>query len=291
METQHTIALPCPISTTNRTACLVHIYPTGQYIGRRYPLGTEPVVLGRGADCDLSIDNASVSRRHAQILAEENGYVVHDLESTNGTFVNDAPANWTPLKDGDYLRVGGCIYRFLMSGNVEADYHQVIYKLSIVDALTEVHNKRYLLEFLERELARSLRHNRPMALVMLDIDHFKTVNDTLGHLGGDATLRDLTARIKPEIRQDELFARYGGDEFAAVLPETDREGAIQFAERLRHLTADQPLCFENLSFHVTISLGVATTNGATPVTAIQLIEQADQKLYQAKRDGRNRVVA
>jgi diguanylate cyclase (GGDEF)-like protein len=178
-----------------------------------------------------------------------------------------------------------------MSGNVEADYHQVIYELSIVDALTEIHNKRYLLEFLERELARSARHKRPLSLVLLDLDHFKTVNDTIGHLGGDATLQEVAARIKPEIRQDELFARYGGEEFAVVLPETTNDCAVQFAERLRRLVADEPFHFDRTSYHVTISLGTATTDGEAGLTRSQLIHVADQKLYQAKRDGRNRVAS
>src|SRR5207248_2398309 len=207
------------------------------------------------------------------------GYYAEDLGSTNGTYVNDVAAVMTKLKDGDYLRVGGCIYRFLMGGNVEADYHDVIYKLTIVDALTDVHNKRYLLEFLARELVRSGRYQRPLSLLMFDLDHFKAINDTLGHLGGDFVLRELAGRLKPLVRSDELLARYGGEEFAVVLPEATRDGALAVADRLRVVVAEAPFVYEGVAVPVTISVGAATTVGDESMTPAGLIERADQKLY------------
>src|SRR5271165_5308071 len=220
-----------PVSMTNRNACLVHIYPTGPGMGSRYRLADTPLVIGRGSDCEIRINDHSVSRRHARIQPGADGYYAVDLQSTNGTYVNDIPASMYKLKDGDYLRVGNCIYRFLMGGNVETEYHEEIYRLTIIDGLTEIHNKRYLMEFLDRELARSERYQRPLALLLFDIDHFKGINDQMGHLGGDFTLRELAARVKGGIRKEELFARYGGEEFVVVLPETTREGAIIVAER------------------------------------------------------------
>jgi diguanylate cyclase (GGDEF)-like protein len=195
------------------------------------------------------------------------------------------------LKDGDYLRVGNCIYRFLMGGNVEAEYHEEIYRLTIMDALTETHNKRYFIEFLDRELARSARYSRPLSMLMVDIDRFKMINDEMGHLGGDFALRELAARIKGSIRKEELFARYGGEEFAIVLPEATRDGAVALSERLLAVVAQTPFLFEEKSFKVTVSIGVATTLGETNVTPTELIRRADEMLYQAKRDGRNRVCA
>src|SRR5882762_5610827 len=221
-----------PISTTRRDACVIHIYPTGPGMGTRYPLSDTPVVLGRGGDCDIRIGDHSVSRRHARIQPGADGYYAVDLQSTNGTFVNDVPASICKLKDGDYLRVGNCIYRFLAGGNVEAEYHEEIYRLTIIDALTDIHNKRYLLEFLDRELARSGRYARPLTLLMIDIDRFKSVNDELGHLGGDFTLREIAACVKSVVRKEELFARYGGEEFAIVLPESTHEVGLRVAERV-----------------------------------------------------------
>src|SRR5437762_3324431 len=260
-----------PVSMTSRNACLVHIYPTGPGMGTRYTLGDLPIILGRASDCEIRINDHSVSRRHARIQPGADGYYAVDLQSTNGTYVNDVPASMYKLKDGDYLRVGNCIYRFLMGGNVEAEYHEEIYRLTIIDALTDIHNKRYFLEFLDRELARSGRYSRPLTLLMIDIDRFKAVNEDLGHLGGDFTLREIAARIKGNIRKEELFARYGGEEFAVVLPETSGEGAVKLSERLRRVVEEMPFKFEDKSYHVTISLGVATTTGEDALTPSELI--------------------
>jgi diguanylate cyclase (GGDEF)-like protein len=260
-------------------------------MGTRYALSDTPMVLGRGNDCDIRINDHSVSRRHARIQPGADGYYAVDLQSTNGTFVNDVPASICKLKDGDYLRVGNCIYRFLAGGNVEAEYHEEIYRLTIIDALTDIHNKRYLLEFLDRELSRSARYNRPLALIMFDIDRFKAVNDDLGHLGGDFTLRELAACVKGSIRKEELFARYGGEEFSIVLPETTQDNGHLVAERVRQLVERHPFQYEGKTYQVTISMGVSATSGGQTLTPHDLIRQADEKLYQAKNAGRNRVVA
>jgi diguanylate cyclase (GGDEF)-like protein len=279
------------VSTTRRDACVVHIYPTGPGMGTRYPLADVPMVLGRGNDCDIRINDHSVSRRHARIQPGADGYYAVDLQSTNGTFVNDVPASICKLKDGDYLRVGNCIYRFLAGGNVEAEYHEEIYRLTIIDALTDIHNKRYLLEFLDRELSRSARYSRPLALIMFDIDRFKTINDEMGHLGGDFTLRELAACVKGSIRKEELFARYGGEEFVIVLPETTLDNGALVAERIRQLVERHAFQYEGKTYPVTVSVGVSATSGGQPLTPHDLIRQADEKMYLAKNAGRNRVAA
>jgi two-component system cell cycle response regulator len=270
-------------------ACLVHIYPSGPDMGRRYPLADRPVTLGRGESCDVRITDQSVSRTHARIESVIDGYEVGDLQSTNGTFVNDTAVVSRRLRDGDYVRVGNCIYRFLAGGNVEADYHEEIYRLTIMDALTESHNKRGLFQFLEYELARSERHQRPLSVVMIDIDHFKALNDRLGHLAGDATLRELAACVRTQVRKVDLFARYGGEEFVLVLPETQRDGALVCAEQVRRRVESHPFRFENETHKVTISLGVSATMGDAALTPAKFIAEADANLYRAKHAGRNRV--
>jgi diguanylate cyclase (GGDEF)-like protein len=279
------------VSRTSSQACLVHIYPTGVGMGSRYGLSDTPIVLGRGNDCDIRINDHSVSRRHACIQPDEDAFYAIDLESTNGTFVNDVPATRSKLHDGDYLRVGNCIYRYLAGGNIEAEYHEEIYRLTIIDGLTEIYNKRYLIEFLDRELARSARYLRPLTLIFFDLDFFKRVNDELGHLAGDFTLREVALCLKESIRREELFARYGGEEFAIVLPETDQQGGVECAERVRQTIETHVFRYEDKTYPITISLGVATTTGQDALTPSELIRQADDKLYQAKREGRNRVVA
>ena len=280
-----------PVSISNRNACLVHIYPTGAGMGTRYSLGESPLVIGRGSTCEILINDHSVSRRHARIQPGADGYYAVDLQSTNGTFVNDVPASMCRLKDGDYLRVGNCIYRFLMGGNVETEYHEEIYRLTIIDALTDIHNKRYFLEFLDRELARSARYDRPLSIIMIDIDRFRAINEDMGHLGGDFTLRELAARIKGNIRREELFARYGGEEFTVVLPETTVEGAVRLAERLVGVVNQASFQYEGKTFPVTISAGVASTLGEKNITPSELIRHADEKLYEAKNAGRNCVAS
>jgi diguanylate cyclase (GGDEF)-like protein len=278
-----------PVVAVNKGPLLVHLYPPGPGLGVCYALNDRPLLIGRGDDCDIRIADCSVSRRHALLRPEGEDYYAIDLDSTNGTFVNDSSVAQGLLKDGDYLRVGNRIYRFLAGGNVEAEYHEEIYRLIISDALTEIPNKRCLFEFLERELARSIRHQRPLAFVMFDIDEFKNVNDRLGHLGGDFTLRELAACVRSNVRRDELFARYGGEEFAVVLPETDRAGAVEMAERIRTAVESHAFHYEGQSYYVTISLGIAVTSGEKPVALNDLVALADDKLYQAKREGRNRV--
>ena len=281
------VTRPAP---TNRDACVVLIYPQGAEMGRRFPLDKDEFVLGRGSDCDIQVDRDSVSRRHAKIVRAEDGWAVEDLNSTNGSYVNDVQIMpRSPLRDGDLVKIGAAIFKFLSGENVEVAYHEEIYKMTIVDGLTGVHNKRYFQEFLDREIARCLRHGRPLALVMLDIDHFKKINDTHGHLTGDHVLRELAKRLNGRMRREELLARYGGEEFAIVLPETGKTGALEFGEQLRGLVARDAFEFEGDKLEVTISVGVAVLDGEQ-VDIDTFIKRADDNLYAAKRGGRNMVI-
>ncbi|QDV38216.1 GGDEF domain-containing protein [Tautonia plasticadhaerens] len=280
-----------PLSRTCKDACLVHIYPAGPCMGMRHVLEKPRIVLGREEGCDISIADSSVSRRHSLIEMGIDGFAATDLDSTNGTYVNNTPANATPMSDGDYLRVGNCLFRFLAGGNVEADYHEELYRLAIIDALTELPNTRHLMDCLERELARAIRYGRPLSLILFDIDHFKEINDTLGHLAGDLTLRELAGRLRGEVCEDGLLARYGGEEFAVVLIETGLERAVEVAERLRRAVAEHEFRFEGTPYAVRVSLGVATLRSGEPLTPKEFIQQADECLYRAKRRGRDCVVS
>jgi diguanylate cyclase (GGDEF)-like protein len=280
-----------PLSQTCKDACLIHIYPSGMGMGTRHVLEQGTIVLGRGDDCDINVQENSVSRRHTQFDLDIDRYLATDLDSTNGTFVNDAPAKRTPLADGDYLRVGDCLFRFLAGGNVEADYHEELYRLAILDALTELHNKRYLMDYLQRELLRSARNGRPLTLMLFDIDHFKAINDKMGHLAGDLTLRELAGRLKSEFRKDDLIARYGGEEFAAVLTETNSASGAELAEHIRRTVEAYQFSFEHRRYTITVSIGVASTQGNEALAPQELIHRADELLYRAKHEGRNRVVS
>jgi len=266
--------------------CLVVLY--GDSIGKKYDLAPGVTTIGRDPLATIVLDADSVSRSHARVELIAGETWVADLGSTNGTFVNDRPVERELLKSGDLVKVGDIIFKFLAGHNVEAAYHEEIYRMTIHDGLTSVANVRYLNEFLEREFARSRRHGRELAAVLLDIDHFKRINDSLGHLTGDYVLRELARLVESRVRRDELFARYGGEEFCLVLPETGREGAIAYAEIVRKAIEENHFVFDGTDVAVTVSCGVATF---TPEMSrpVDLIRAADEALYRAKRGGRNRV--
>ncbi len=288
-EGQTRITLVKPHAVTSESAVLVFIYPTGSQMGKRFHLDGDGLIIGRGSDCDIVVDLDSVSRRHAKIERQGEKIVVADLNSTNGTYVNEHQVNERELRDGDQVKIGNAIFKFLSGGNIEASYHEAIYRMTIIDGLTEAYNKRYFMEFLERELARSVRYQRPLSLVLFDLDHFKAVNDTHGHLAGDFVLKEMIRRLRTRIRKEELLARYGGEEFIAVLPEAGHNGALDFAEQIRSLVAEEPFEFEGETIKVTIRGGVATIIGES-IDVINFIKMADSNLYKAKRNGRNCVI-
>jgi len=272
-------------------ACLVNLHPPGPDIGRRIPLLNTQYIVGRDNEAGLVVSRSSVSRQHARLFVDDgNNWWVEDLKSTNGTFVNEMRITAQQLHDADQIRFGDAIYKFLSGTNIESAYHEAIHNMAIQDGMTGIHNKRFFMEFLEREIAVASRHGHPLTLVIFDVDHFKKVNDSHGHLAGDAVLKELAARIKPRIRREDLFARYGGEEFACVLPSTALAGGIVFAEHLRTIIAERPCAFENLQIAFTISLGVTSLHRETGVDPAGLIKRADENLYAAKRGGRNRVV-
>jgi diguanylate cyclase (GGDEF)-like protein len=268
-------------------ACLVVMY--GADLGKRIPLGQQPIECGRSAHTDIPLDDDAVSRRHARIAWSGSQYVVRDLGSTNGTYVNDVVVDERTLRDGDQIKIGRTIFKFIHGGNIELSYHEEIYRLMTFDGLTQIHNKRFFHEALEREISRSRRYGRPLALVLLDIDHFKKINDARGHLAGDAVLRQLASLASANVRREDVLARVGGEEFGVILPEIGVEGARTVAEKLRVLIERTTFHFEDYTLPITSSFGVAGVAGGAQTTADELYRQADENLYAAKNAGRNRV--
>jgi diguanylate cyclase (GGDEF)-like protein len=271
---------------SGKEACLVVIY--GAELGKKYNLNSASLVVGRSSKCDIQIDQESISRNHSKIVNTGKSILVRDLGSTNGTYVNDEPIDEYVLRDGDLIKIGRTIFKFLTGGNIENAYHEEIYRLTTIDGLTQIFNKRYFLETLEREIARSQRYRRALSLVMFDIDHFKKINDSFGHLAGDYVLKHLASTVKAKIRREDLFARYGGEEFAIVLPEITQGNSAPFAEKIRQIVEKQDFKFENTKIRVTISMGVATIDDEL-ADASTLIKRADERLYEAKSGGRNKV--
>ncbi|MFO0676632.1 MAG: GGDEF domain-containing protein [Polyangiaceae bacterium] len=274
------------------TDCIVVIYtkePT--LLGKRFVLETSPMRIGRGGENHIVLEGDSVSRRHAHFEQRADKWFCVDDGSTNGTYVNDDQiAREVMCQNGDRIKVGPTIFKYLAGQDVEAQYHEEIYRMTIIDGLTQAHVKRYLLESLEKEIIRARRHARALSFLMFDIDHFKKINDVHGHLAGDFVLKEVAKIVQGRIRRDEVFARYGGEEFAIVLPETSLDGAKALAEGLREKIESSRFVFQNELIRVTISIGVSELADQDK-TSLDLIKAADEKLYAAKRGGRNRVVA
>ncbi len=270
-----------------RDACLVVIY--GMDLGKKYNVETKTVVIGRSSATDIQVDQESVSRNHCKLINTGQTIMLRDLGSTNGTYVNDELVDEYVLRDGDFIKVGRCIFKFLVGNNIENAYHEEIYRLTTVDGLTQIFNKRYFVETLEREMGRAQRYRRHLSLIMFDIDHFKAINDNYGHLAGDHVLRQLAATIKSRIRREDILARYGGEEFAIILPEIDRANASSFAEKLRQLVERSVFEFEETRIPLTVSVGVSLLAPETD-SCDSLVKAADENLYLAKEQGRNQVV-
>ncbi|MEM8671168.1 MAG: GGDEF domain-containing protein [Planctomycetota bacterium] len=269
---------------------LVQIYPMDLNRGP-ISLRLDRFVLGRSDDCDLSISDDAVSRHHAEIRQTDDGVVLIDLDSTNGVLVNSQAVTTKSLQSGDCLQLGSHVFRFLADDDLETQYHATVYSMMTRDGLTGAYNKRYLEETLEREVARCRRHSRPISVIMMDVDHFKAVNDQLGHTIGDLVLQELVLRLQKVLRQDDVLARFGGEEFALILVEANPENTAIVAERCRRAIADTPFQTPAGELRITLSLGVTTPDSQELGTATELIHEADQRLYQAKRAGRNRIVS
>jgi len=269
--------------------CLVMI--AGPDLGRRIELRPGELTIGRESHCDVVVPLGGISRVHCSIRSGEASVFLRDLGSTNGTHVNGQPVRAredVPLRTGDLVAVGGAIFKLLDSASPESLYHEQVHRTMAVDGLTQVRNRRSLQEMLETEISRSRRHLHRLCLLLIDVDRFKEINDQHGHLGGDHVLQRIAAQLAQQARREDCVARYGGDEFAIVMPETDRGGALVFGERLRGAVELDGIRFGEATVQVTISVGVAewSPNMTRPE---DLIAAADVSLYEAKHAGRNRV--
>ncbi len=263
----------------------------GKGLGEKYTLRPGPTTIGRGPSNDVVIAEDGISRVHCCVEGRDGAFFVTDRGSTNGTYVNQQEltlGDEQALVPGDVINLGAVAFKVLDGTDVESQYHEELYRTAIVDRLTELHNRRYLEEFLEREMLRATRYERPLALLMADVDHFKQINDRFGHLAGDAVLRDVATTMRQQVRRETCCARYGGEEFAVVLPETHRDEAHIVAERIRQAVEHREFTSKGDPIPVTVSIGIASLEGS--IQGIEaFFEAADRRLYAAKNGGRNRV--
>ncbi len=269
-------------------AALLVIY--GDNIGRSFFIDRDELIIGRSETADIHLDQDSVSRNHARITMLDGVVTVQDLDSTNGTYVNGRPVSASELADGDRVHVGETILKYISAFGLESEYHEKVYRLLTVDDLTQAFNRQFFLAALHREMNRVVRYHRVLSLVLCDVDNFKTINDTYGHMAGDRVLKEFVEFVTRNIRRNDMLCRFGGDEFAIVLPETNRDQALYFCDKLRKMVAEHPFRYRDKTIPVSVSLGVKHYEPAdSSKTVRELIAEADKKLYDAKKTGRNRV--
>jgi diguanylate cyclase (GGDEF)-like protein len=262
----------------------------GTSAGKMYKVVGDEMIIGRSANADILLTDDSVSRNHARIVRAGTQLQISDLGSTNGTYANGQLITTHTLNDGDKLQVGSSIIlKFSYQDNLEEAYLKQLYESATKDGLTEIYNKKYFLNQLNYEFSFAQRKTVPLSLIVFDLDKFKLVNDTYGHLAGDAVLKHMTKIVATRIRSHDLFARYGGEEFVLLLRETDDQSAALLAERIRRQIEQTKLTYDGMTIGVTVSAGVASTVRRVFHTPAELIEAADMALYRSKQAGRNRV--
>jgi two-component system cell cycle response regulator len=264
---------------------------TGLNAGQVFTLDRPETTIGRSKEAHVRIDEAGISRAHARIVRTEDGrFIVEDLRSTNGLFVNGARVTRGELGTSDRIQIGpNVVFRFALLDAEEEERARQLFESSTRDALTRAFNRKYLAERLSAEVAYAGRHGTTLSVILLDLDHFKRVNDSHGHQAGDAVLRVVAAQISRLIRAEDVFARYGGEEFLVIVRGIAHANVALFAERIRKAVEQLSIPIGDLRLRASISMGVASLSECPTRGVESLLQLADQRLYGAKAGGRNRV--
>lgn len=271
------------------THCLVVM--GGMDVGAVYRLTTPTVVAGRDPECDVPLGDDGISRRHASFTIEGGRCFVEDLNSTNGVFLNGSRIGRAELQDGDKILLGRfTILKYEKQDDLEIEYQRRVHESLSLDGLTGILNRRALEQRISSEWSFATRHGTSLSVLMLDVDHFKKVNDTYGHAAGDVVLKAVAGAVAEAIRGEDFAGRYGGEEFVVVARGIGQVGAMMLARRLRAVVEGLRIEHGGEAVPVTVSIGVATAAGSYGDTAATLLKLADERLYLAKRAGRNREV-
>jgi diguanylate cyclase (GGDEF)-like protein len=263
----------------------------GANVGEMYRVDGPELVIGRASNASIRLIDDGISRRHARLLQVGHEVMIEDLGSSNGTLVNGEQVAHVTLRDGDKIRLGSTtILKFTYHDNLDESFQQQMYDAALRDGLTKAYNRKYFLDRLETEVAYARRHQAHLSLLMIDIDHFKRINDSFGHLAGDYVLARVAKLAGSTVRTEDVFARYGGEEFSVLCRGVALENAGILAERLRMLIEGAVFEHEGIRVPITVSVGVAAHPSTTVENGLQLIAAADEALYEAKRLGRNRVL-
>ncbi|MFH1222911.1 MAG: GGDEF domain-containing protein [Pseudomonadota bacterium] len=261
----------------------------GTFIGRKYPVAKGSTLVGRDPGLDITVQEESVSRRHAELIYDGESLQVIDLDSTNGTFINDKPVKNKTAGHGDMIRFGNIIFKYIPAGSIETVFHDELSNLAHLDGLTGCFNRKYILDYLDTEVKRCQKLELPLSLIMLDLDFFKDINDKYGHLAGDYVLKETVKLIREKVlRASDVLGRYGGEEFCVVMSEATTRTAMEVAERIRKAVEKHDYTFDGKKLSISISAGVSSI-AKTSDTSKVLIGSADSALYRAKETGRNKV--
>jgi two-component system, cell cycle response regulator len=289
--TEATMAVPPSAAQRQGTRALLTVV-SGPNIGRVYSVLDGVTLLGRGKDVHVRMDDAGASRSHARIVAADGGrYFLEDLKSTNGTFVDGHRIDRAELSSGNRFNIGpNIVVSFAILDAQAGSLALQNYESSVRDSLTRAFNRRYLVERLVSEIAYARRHSSLLSLILFDLDHFKRVNDTSGHLAGDEVLRQVAGLVARLIRTEDVFARFGGEEFVVLVRGISHVNVGRFAERIRVAVEELEVMAETV-LRVTISVGYASIHELSDGerTSEALLRMADERLYRAKTAGRNRV--
>jgi len=287
LPTERTLAIPVPEVDARATLTVI----SGAGAGRVIALNHGDTVLGRAPAIDLNFDDAAISRAHARVSYSPEAYVLEDLGSTNGTFHHGQRITRSPLASGDRFQLGpNVVLRFAVTDQLERDLLTRLVQSSTRDALTGAFNRAFFEDRLEAEVAYAQRHGTKVAILLIDIDHFKAVNDTRGHAAGDAVLRAVALGIARTLRVEDVLARYGGEEFVVLARAATRLDAYRMAERVKTAIETLRVPFEGVEASVTISIGIARLMESPAASApAELMRLADERLYKAKAAGRNAI--
>ena len=280
---------PDPADSRRIPALLLH---DGDEVAGLYCLTNDETIIGRTAGVDVVIPESSVSRHHAVIRRASPGaddFEVVDLGSTNGTFVGGERVDRLTLRPGTEVAIGGRILKFELVDKADVACRSRIVQLTHLDEMTGLLTRRSLLRAFETELVRTERFQHPMSVLMMDLDHFKLLNDTHGQVVGSHCLSEVGALIREATRVTDVSGRFGGEEFVSFLPETDTAAALMVAERVRQAVAARTFEYGGTTCQVRISVGIATYP-ADGASVEALVRSADTALYRAKALGRNRCV-
>ncbi len=276
-----------------RKAALVVM--TGTDVGRTLPLSMrKTVVIGRDPNCSFTIDDEAISRRHAEITYQDPGiFIIRDLNSTNGMFFEGERVMAHRLSDGDKILLGRrTIVKLVLQDTIDSRYQNQIYESAVRDPLTGAFNRKHFDEHVSSELSFARRHKMPLTLLIMDLDHFKNINDLYGHQMGDQVLVSVTKILSDSLRDDDFLARYGGEEFVVIARGIPVKGGLVLGERIRQTVEKMELLTpEGEKISITASIGIATVSDPTGIDTATLVKESDMNLYKAKESGRNRVVA